>query len=118
MPHGDFIPSTSTVLVRSDLDNLETLSDSEEPAIPVDTETTPSPSPERVIDQYFSQYVSRENMSNPTEEDDTVSTNTSVNIAMTTEPDRSWGEECGSPWIAACVRQQKKGITEEKEATC
>eukprot|EP00058_Branchiostoma_floridae_P015340 XP_002600828.1 hypothetical protein BRAFLDRAFT_75881 [Branchiostoma floridae] len=84
---------------RGDPACLHILSDTEaqqEPAPTVDTETTLSPSPERVIDQFFTKYVSRENMSSPTEEDDTVSTNTSANVAVATESDPSWGEECGS----------------------
>eukprot|EP00058_Branchiostoma_floridae_P020742 XP_002606232.1 hypothetical protein BRAFLDRAFT_84027 [Branchiostoma floridae] len=42
-------------------------------------------------DQTLPPYVSREDRSSPTEDD-----NTSVNVTMTTEPDPSWGEECGS----------------------
>eukprot|EP00058_Branchiostoma_floridae_P013453 XP_002598941.1 hypothetical protein BRAFLDRAFT_79871 [Branchiostoma floridae] len=97
---------------RGDPACLHIVSDSDaqqEPAPQVDTEATLSPSPELVIDQYFSQYVSREDRSSPTEDD-----NTSVNVTMTTEPDPSWARASASDNPRKTSQKKKKQPASQK----
>ncbi|XP_019616687.1 PREDICTED: uncharacterized protein LOC109464193 [Branchiostoma belcheri] len=62
------------------------------------TSADPSPSPTQVIDQFFTQYVTREDQT-ASEQENANTSSTSVNVAMTTEtePGTTWAEECVTP---------------------